>query len=109
MKEVKFDTLKPFQKCMSLVFDEVRVKDSLVFDKHGMKVIGFVDIGDINNELLKFEQSFEENEGTLLQQRVAKYMLVCMVRGIFIDLIFPYAQFATRFTFPSCVGSHTKA
>ena len=59
-------------------------------------MIGFVDIGDINNELLKFEQPFEENERTLLQQRVAKYMLVFMVRGIFIDLIFPYVQFATR-------------
>lgn len=81
MKEAKYyDSLQPFQKNMVLVFDEVRIKDSLVFDKHGLQVIGFVDVGDINNELLKFERSFEETEGKRLQERVAKHMLVFMVR-----------------------------
>ena len=68
----------------------------MVFVKHSLRVIGFVDVGDINNELLNFEHSLDENEGTRLKERIAKYMLVFMVRGIFIDLNFPYAQFATR-------------
>ena len=62
MKETKFDTLKPFQRHVALVFDEVCIKNSLVFDKHGLKIIGFVDVGNINNELMKFEQSCEETE-----------------------------------------------
>ena len=61
-------------------------------------IIGYVDIGDINNELLKFEQSCndESSETPGSPLPVAKHMLVFMVRGLFIDLKFPYAQFATQ-------------
>lgn len=93
---LKFDTLKEFEKNVALVFDEVRVKDCLVYDKHKMKVIGFTDVGDINNELLEFERSLLSTKELKLQARVAKHMLVFMVRGIFTNLKFPYAQFATR-------------
>lgn len=105
LKEVKYDTIEDFQKHVAVVFDEVRIKDRLVFDKHGLKVIGFIDVGDVNNELLQFERSFQSSENARsfqssenarLQERVAKYMLVFMVRGIFINLKFPFAQFATR-------------
>ena len=34
-----------------LVLDEVKIKESLVFDKHETEVVGFVDMGDINNKL----------------------------------------------------------
>ena len=54
----------------------------------------YVDIGNINNELLKFEQSCN-NEDSNTPSPVAKHMLVFMVRGLFIDLKFPFAQFAT--------------
>ena len=40
-----------------LVFDEVRVKEGLVYDKHSLQVIGFVNVGDINNELLRFARA----------------------------------------------------
>lgn len=96
MKEANLDSIKPHEKHVALVFDEVCIKDNLVYDKHGFRVIGFVDIGDVNNELLKFEQSCQEAKIPGSQLPVAKYMLVFMVRGIFIDLKFPYAQFATR-------------
>ena len=94
MAEAKLETLKDFEKNVVLVFDEVKIKDSLVYDKHGVRIIGFVDVGDINNDLLLFEQSCQESPTTHLQ--VAKHVLVFMVRGLFIPLKFPYAQFATR-------------
>ena len=91
------DTLKHYDKHVALCFDEVRIKDNLVYDKHGLQIIGYVDIADINSELVKFEQSCNDEssntQGSPLP--VAKHMLVFMVRGLFIDLEFPYAQFAT--------------
>ena len=94
MKEAKLETLKDFEKNVVLVFDEVKIKDSLVYDKHGVRIIGFVDVGNINNELLSFERSCQDSSP--VQPQVAKHMLVFMVRGLFISLKFPYAQFATR-------------
>lgn len=98
IKEAKIGSLKPHEKHVALCFDEVRIKDNLVYDKHGLQVIGYVDIGDINNELLKFEQTCKDEDGETPGSPlpVAKHMLVFMVRGLFIDLKFPFAQFATR-------------
>lgn len=99
MKEAKVDDKDLYKRHVALLFDEVRIKDNLVYDKHSFRMIGFVDIGDVNNELLAFEQVCEgevANSGLRLQ--VAKYMLVFMVRGLFVNLEFPFAQFATRNT-----------
>ena len=71
MKEAKLETLKDFEKNVVLVFDEVKIKDSLVYDKHGVRII---DVGDINNELLSFERSCQES--STLQPTIAKRMLV---------------------------------
>ena len=32
-----------------LVLDEIKVKESLVFDKHKTEVIGFIDMRNMNN------------------------------------------------------------
>ena len=53
MNEANLDTRENF---VILVFDEVKVNDNLVYDKRGVRIIGFVDIGNVNNELLSFEQ-----------------------------------------------------
>ena len=37
---------------VALVFDEVKVKEGIVYDKHWCHVLGFLDMGDINNQLL---------------------------------------------------------
>jgi len=37
------------------VFDEVKIKD-LVYDKHSGDIVGFVNLGEANNQLLAFEQ-----------------------------------------------------
>ena len=94
MNEAKLDTREDFEKAIVLVFDEVKLKDSLVYDKHGVRIIGFVDVGNVNNDLLSFEQSCQDSSS--VEPQVAKHMLVFMVRGLFIPLNFPYAQFATR-------------
>jgi hypothetical protein len=37
---------------VTLVMDEVHVKEDLVYDKHAGKLIGFVNLGEMNNQLL---------------------------------------------------------
>ena len=36
---------------VAVVFDEVKIKDEIVYDKYSCRVLGFVDMSDINNEL----------------------------------------------------------
>ena len=58
--EIKVDSLKLYEKHVTLCWDEVRIKENLVYDKHGVQVIGYVDIGNINKELFKFEESCKD-------------------------------------------------
>ena len=74
------------------MFDEVRITENLVYDKYGVKNIGYVDLGNV---LFKFEQSCESGL-TENPVPVARYMLVLIVRGIFINVSFPFAQFPTH-------------
>ncbi len=89
LKEAKIDSVADFQKHVCLVFDEVRIKEDLVYDKHSLQIIGFVNLGNVSNELLRLQRL----ESGQLEQCVAKHMLVFMVRNLFSKLEFPYAQF----------------
>ena len=46
-----------------LLMDEMKVREDLVFDRNG-EVIGYVDIGDINNSLRKLEKSCKTHSNT---------------------------------------------
>ena len=78
------------QKYVAVVFDEMKIKEGIVYDKYECRIIGFVDLGVVNNTLLSFEHSSTNDT-----PQVAKEMLVFMVRGVFIKLNFPYAQYPT--------------
>ena len=79
-----------------LVFDEMKIREDLVFDKHTGMVTGFVDYGQQSLDQ-RFSALAEEcNHALSLSKRtVATHMLTMMVRGIFLKLDFPFAQFAT--------------
>ena len=79
-------------KYVVIVMDEVHIKNDLVYDKHQGCLIGFTNLGDTNNNLLKFESALS-GEGQY-QQPLATSVLVLMVRGLFFKLNYPYAQFA---------------
>ena len=40
---------------MSLILDEMKIKEGLVYDKHNGSIIGFIHLGDVNDELMKLE------------------------------------------------------
>lgn len=90
INESKLGEIPEHQKYVALIFDEVKIKEDLVYNKHSGELIGFVDITDINQHLTAFEQSCL---GEIPTHQLATHMLVFMVRGLFSSLEFPYAQF----------------
>lgn len=67
----------------------MKVKEGLVFNKYSSEILGFTNLGDINDDLLRIE-----NEGEY--SAIAKHVLVLMVRGIMFKLNIPYAHFWSR-------------
>ena len=50
-REANIDSIPEFQKYVCLVFDEIKVKEDLVYDKHSASLLGFVKIRDVNDHL----------------------------------------------------------
>ncbi len=73
-----------------LCWDEVKIKEGLIFYKHACELIGFTDLGDINNDLNRLEKS------NPVGSEIATHVLLLMVRGLFNGVNFPYAHFATK-------------
>ena len=85
------DKCEVYQRYVLLILDEMHIREDLVFDKHSGELIGFVNLGDINQHLVAFEQAVTgENQP---HQPLASTMMVFMVRGLFTKLQFAYAQF----------------
>ena len=68
-----------------LVFDEMKIKGRLVFDKHSGKLIGFTSLGDPDLDF----STFDELE-------VATHVLAFMVRGVQTTLKFMLVYFLTQ-------------
>ena len=92
IKDACMSTLQPFQKHVSLIADEMYIKEGLVYNKHNGQLIGYCNIGEINNHLISLEQEYKGDTAT---KELASAMLVLMVRGLFTSFTFPYATFAT--------------
>ena len=85
------DLSKELNKSVTLVIDEVHVKEELVYNKHQGNLIGFVNLGETNNHLLKLQEMLQGGQD---HHALANSMLVFMVRGLFTKFNFPYAQFS---------------
>lgn len=83
-------------KYVVVVLDEMYIKEGLVFQKSSGALIGYQDLGEINNILHDTKRQIENPSNC--NRPLAKRMLVCMVRGIFSSLKFPYAQFPASST-----------
>ena len=47
IKEAKVTTLEEWQKYVVVVFDEVKIKEDLVYNKHTSEIVGFLDLGTV--------------------------------------------------------------
>ena len=72
-------------KCVLLLLDEMHVREDLVYDKHTGELIGFTNLGDINNHLDAYEKALSTDEKP---PSLAKSGQVFMVRGLFTKLQF---------------------
>ena len=61
-----------------------------MYDKHTGALIGYTDLGEVNNHLFGFERSIDSSSPA-----PAKSMLTFMVKGLFTNLQFPYVQFSS--------------
>ena len=75
---------------VSLLFDEMHIKKGLVFNKSTGSLVGFVDLGDINNAFLRYSNSESDSINEL---PLAKSVMFIKRRGLTSNLTFPYAQF----------------
>ena len=66
---------------MVLTFDEMKVKEGLVYNKHTGQVVGFTHLGDVNEDLKKLE---ERVNGTTEKPIMATHMLSFMIRGMYV-------------------------
>ena len=76
-------------KHVVLIFDEMKVKEDLVYNKHSVRVVGFTSLTNVEDRLQKLERRCGSRPD------VARYILVVMIRGLTSSLRFPYAHFAT--------------
>ena len=87
---------KHLAKYVGLTLDEMHVKEGLFFDKHTGSLVGYSDLGEVNNLLSDYEQQLMSLRTA--PRPMAKLMLVFMVRGLFTSLKFPYVQFPAAST-----------
>ena len=78
-----------------VLFDEMYVKQGLVFEKSTGALFGFTDLGEVNNQLDEFEAHLKGSSSEL-NRPLAKTMLVFMFKGLFTNISLPYAQFAAH-------------
>ena len=73
------------EKFVTLLFDEMKMQENLVWDKHSGDLIGFVDLGDTNI-----------NYATLTKaDQLATHVLGFLVRSIVNPFKYSFANFAT--------------
>ena len=77
-------------KCyVGILFDEMKIKADLVYDKHSGELIGYCNLDKVGNQMLEMSAKDDESE-------IAEQVLDLMLRGITTDLKFPLACFSTK-------------
>ena len=78
VKAAKVESCPEREKCVILLLDEMHIREDLVFDKHTGAMIGYANLGEINNHLLRVEHSLSGSAPNA--PVLAKTMMVFMVR-----------------------------
>jgi hypothetical protein len=91
MQIAKISSCPEKEKYVGLLMDEMHIKANLVYNKHSGNLIGFINLGDVNNHLLEFERSLKPDSNNK-KVPLAHSMLTIMVQGLFNTMHFPYVQ-----------------
>ena len=86
--DIKLSTLSEHDKNVSLLLDEMKMKSGLVFSQSTRRLVGFTDLGDVNNELDDFNRFIKQGCG---EQDLATHVLTLMAHGLFNTSIIQFA------------------
>ena len=78
------------EKHVGIIHDEM--KSGIVYNKHTGKIVGFTDLGDVNNELEEFALRCSNKD--IEHRPIATHVLTLMVRGINFHLSYPLSYYA---------------
>ena len=81
--------LRELQKNVSLVFDKIKIKSGLVFGRSTGKLVGFTEMGELNEELRVLQDNLDGSQSSD-ERDFAKYVNAFMVRGIFSNLCYRF-------------------
>ena len=73
------------ERYVTILFDEMKIQENLVWDKHSDELIGFVDLGDINVNFATLKNT----------QTLATHVLVFFVKSVVNPLSYSFPTFAT--------------
>jgi hypothetical protein len=90
------DVIEEKDRYVVLSWDEMKIKEDLVFDKYSCSLIGFTRMGCINDVLDAVESECQSEGNPSNVGSLSTHMLLFMVRSMFSKMDFPYAHFATR-------------
>ena len=55
-REAKLNEIEEWQKFVCLTYDEMKVKQGLVYNKYTDQLVGFVALDSVNDHILEFER-----------------------------------------------------
>ena len=87
--------MEGFERNVFVVFDEMRIKSDLVYKKSTEKLIGFLEMGEINDEIKAFQDKCNDQLEECIDCEFATYVNAFMVRGIFTSLAYPFGYHAS--------------
>ena len=90
LKHLAYKMQRNDGKHMVLAFDETKIKDDLVYNKHTSQIIGYRSLDSIEQQLLLMKE--EEIGGA---SHMATHMLQFMGPALSANLNYPVARFAT--------------
>ena len=82
LKKLSFSEIKRY---IAITFDEMKIQENIVWDKHSGELIGFFDLGDININYATLENV----------QKLATQVLVFLVKSVMNPLSYSFATLAT--------------
>ncbi len=56
-----------WQRLVVILMDEMYIREGLVYNKHTGEIVGFADLGDVNNHLVEFEKRVKGHYHVLLK------------------------------------------
>ena len=92
--DLKVSTLQKYEKQTILLFDKIKIKSGLVYSKSLSCIVGFTELGDINEELNEFERKFQNS--STKSKELATYVICFMARRLMKRFSHPVGYLSPR-------------